>query len=292
MQTMGRLLLILVPMLAISAFLLVQKQLGEIAPATPESAAKLSRRSASYSANGFATADGIGASTRSRRPTTAGGRDRISTGRIGIRLATVNFLARRVGFRPQRPGRHSDTRSADDGTTLHRATGLSDQAPVVRRRWPTYHAAMKADSPQPVSKIVSGGQTGVDQGALDAAIWLGIEHGGWCPKGRRSEAGQIPRRFDLSEMETRDYATRTEQNVIDSDGTLILFRQRLSGGTAFTKRMAQKHARPFRAIDLTQNADLAAIRAWFTQFAIQTLNVAGPRESSAHGISDEARAFW
>src|SRR5688572_12994856 len=89
-----------------------------------------------------------------------------------------------------------------------------------------------------VQRIVSGGQTGVDRGALDAAIALGIEHGGWCPRGRLAEDGQIPRRYQLTETKTSKYRERTERNVLDSDGTLILFRALLSGGTELTRRLA------------------------------------------------------
>jgi hypothetical protein len=73
-----------------------------------------------------------------------------------------------------------------------------------------------------IKKIVSGGQTGADQGALDAAICCGVEHGGWCPKGRLSEAGPIPARFNLTETGSKDYLKRTEKNVIDSDPCLFV----------------------------------------------------------------------
>ena len=74
-----------------------------------------------------------------------------------------------------------------------------------------------------IKKIISGGQTGVDRAALDAALELGIEVGGWCPKGRLAEDGTVPDKYPLKEMDTNAYPARTEQNVIDSDGTLIIF---------------------------------------------------------------------
>ena len=95
-------------------------------------------------------------------------------------------------------------------------------------------------------KIISGGQTGVDRGALDAAISLGIPHGGWCPRGRLAEDGRIPDRYQLRETDSPDYPSRTEQNVLDSDATLILYRGRIAGGTEFTLRLAQQHGRPHR----------------------------------------------
>ena len=140
-----------------------------------------------------------------------------------------------------------------------------------------------------VRRIVSGGQTGVDRGALDAAIELGIEHGGWCPRGRLAEDGVIPRRYQLAENDAKEYWVRTEQNVIDSDGTLILYRERLTGGTKFTFRMTQKHSKPHLLVDLSDTPDLEAIRAWIAQHGIEALNCAGPRESSWPGIARQAR---
>ena len=147
-------------------------------------------------------------------------------------------------------------------------------------------------------KIVSGGQTGVDRAALDFALAQNIPHGGWCPKGRRAEDGQISNRYQLQESDARDYAVRTEQNVIDSDATLILFRDKLTGGTRLTQYLASKHARPQMRIDL-QQADSpqqleiakASISDWLCEHQIKVLNVAGPRESSNPGIHQQTIEF-
>ncbi len=142
-----------------------------------------------------------------------------------------------------------------------------------------------------VRKIVSGGQTGVDRAALDVAIYLGLEHGGWCPKGRVAEDGVIPNVYQLAETDSYDYADRTERNVIDSDGTLILFIKELSGGTLFTERMARKHRRPCIALDLTSSPDMHYAQIWLSKSAIGVLNIAGPRASSAPEIIPLAEAF-
>ena len=81
-----------------------------------------------------------------------------------------------------------------------------------------------------IRKIISGGQTGADQAALDFAIDRGIPHGGWVPKGRKTETGMLPEKYQLKEMETASYSKRTEQNVIDSDGTFIISHGTLTGG--------------------------------------------------------------
>lgn len=140
------------------------------------------------------------------------------------------------------------------------------------------------------SRIVSGGQTGVDRGALDAAMALGIPHGGWCPKGRLAEDGTIPLLYELAETDTPAYAARTERNVLDSDATLILCRGRPSGGTDLTLRLARRHARPCTLVDLDEPA-LAGVRRWLATVQPATLNIAGPRESQAPGIASQAAEF-
>jgi hypothetical protein len=140
-------------------------------------------------------------------------------------------------------------------------------------------------------RIVSGGQTGVDRGALDAAIEFGLEHGGWCPKGRRAEDGTIPSRYELDETTSIDYQVRTELNVVDSDGTLILFRAQLLGGTLLTYRLARRHRKPCMRVDTESLADVADIMDWLRRHRIEVLNVAGPRESSVPGICEVARSL-
>jgi len=137
------------------------------------------------------------------------------------------------------------------------------------------------------AKIVSGGQTGVDRGALDAAMALGIPHGGWCPRGRLAEDGPIPLIYQLAETDSPVYAVRTEKNVLDSDATLILCRGRPSGGTDLTLRLARRHARPHLLVDLNEPV-LAKVRRWLANIRPATLNVAGPRESQAPGIAVQA----
>jgi hypothetical protein len=133
-----------------------------------------------------------------------------------------------------------------------------------------------------ITKIISGGQTGADRAALDVAIELGIPHGGWIPKGRKTEAGRLPVKYQLQELPTDSYPERTEQNVIDSDGTLIISHGLLTGGSAFTRKMAEKHGKPWIHIDANRVSVEAAteiIRAWLNGNDIEVLNVAGPRAS-------------
>ena len=140
-------------------------------------------------------------------------------------------------------------------------------------------------------KIISGGQTGVDRGALDAAIGLGIPHGGWCPRGRLAEDGPIPARYVLSETDSPEYWLRTEQNVSDSDATLILCRGQPTGGTELTLRMADQHGRPCLVVNLDRPGRLEEVRRWLQDHEVKVLNVAGPRESQSPGIAAQAKQF-
>jgi hypothetical protein len=144
-----------------------------------------------------------------------------------------------------------------------------------------------------LKRIISGGQTGVDQAALDAALELGISIGGYCPKGRVSEAGLIPERFPLTETESEGYAGRTEKNVKESDGTLILDVGRHKGGTRFTLDLCKTHGKPVFLIQLNQTGHKTITRfvSWLQENEISTLNVAGPRESKSPGIYEKTRRF-
>jgi hypothetical protein len=144
-----------------------------------------------------------------------------------------------------------------------------------------------SDSVMPATllqRIVSGGQTGVDRAALDAAIRHAVAHGGWCPRGRLAEDGTVPARYALRETESWDYAERTEKNVLDSDGTLILNTGPLDGGTMLTREFAEEHRRPWLLVDLEDGFDASAVRKWIRTQGIGALNVAGPRESKRPGI--------
>lgn len=138
-------------------------------------------------------------------------------------------------------------------------------------------------------KVISGGQTGVDRGALDAALELGIDHGGKCPRGRLAEDGRIPDTYQLEETQSRRYSIRTEQNVIDADATLILHYGELSGGTEFTRRMSIKNGRPHFLFDLTRPPELGDVVDWLVANEVGVLNCAGPRETSVPGIGNLAR---
>ena len=137
-------------------------------------------------------------------------------------------------------------------------------------------------------KIVSGGQTGVDRAALDVALELGIECGGWCPAGRWAEDGAIDARYPLRETPSADPAERTERNVRDSDGTLLLTGGG-SPGTDFTRDIARRLGRPVFSWPADAVEDVGLFRRWLQVYGVQTLNVAGPRESESPGIHLHAR---
>jgi hypothetical protein len=143
----------------------------------------------------------------------------------------------------------------------------------------------------PIRKIISGGQTGVDRAALDAALELGIPCGGWCSRGRIAEDGPIDPRYPLQETSSSSYPVRTERNIKDSDGTLVLTEGPPSGGTARTIELAKKHRKPYLVIDLAKGGSPDSVTKWVQAKGIHTLNVAGPRESKCPGIHGRALEF-
>jgi len=141
-------------------------------------------------------------------------------------------------------------------------------------------------------KIISGGQTGADRAALDAAMELGIPHGGWLPRGRKAEDGPVPARYSLQELASHNYRDRTRKNILESDGTLIVSFGPLSGGSALTEALAIRHDRPCLHLDLEHiqpSRAAAALEQWLEKFAIATLNVAGPRASGEPRIYDSVK---
>ncbi len=147
-------------------------------------------------------------------------------------------------------------------------------------------------------KIISGGQTGVDQAALRAAQAAGLDCGGWCPPGRTCEAGTIPPQFPLQETPEERSADapeiprslRTEWNVRDSDATLVLQPKQVKrdAGTEWTEHCAAKRGQPLLAVDPWDPQAGKRIHAWLAKVSVKTLNVAGPSEGNAPGVGKVA----
>jgi hypothetical protein len=136
-------------------------------------------------------------------------------------------------------------------------------------------------------KLVSGGQTGADRAALDVALSLDIPCGGWCPGDRSAEDGPIDSRYPLTPLIGSGYRARTRQNVLDSDGTVILSLGPPTGGSLTTLKFCTNLKKPVIVIDgdLTTAGEAAVLVAVFLlRHRIMTLNVAGPRASKQPGI--------
>ena len=153
-----------------------------------------------------------------------------------------------------------------------------------------------------LAKVISGGQTGVDQAALRAAQASGLAIGGWCPPGRESEAGPIPARFPLRETPVErspdapdvPRSLRTEWNVRDADAALVLTAPREAGrdpGTAWAVECARRYGRPLLVCDPADAEAAASIAAWLRASPIATLSVGGPSERTQPGIGEAAYAL-
>lgn len=130
--------------------------------------------------------------------------------------------------------------------------------------------------------IISGGQTGVDRGALDAALEAGAPCDGWCPAGRLAEDGPLAARYPLREMQGAEYVSRTRQNVIDSDATVIIYFDEIQGGTARTQQFCEQYNKPCCLVNASTLSILQAaqkIEEFARANAVSRLNVAGPRAS-------------
>jgi len=146
-----------------------------------------------------------------------------------------------------------------------------------------------------IARIRSGGQSGVDRAALDAAKNLGIPICGWCPKDGWAEdiqepPGLLDKYPELTETESARVEQRTKLNVRDSDATLIIVAgiKDVSSGTAFTIEIAKQYERPFFIADLS-SIGTEKVTVWINALGGDiTLNVAGPRESKSPGIYDKS----
>ena len=147
---------------------------------------------------------------------------------------------------------------------------------------------MKSGKKFILKKIVSGGQSGVDRAALDAAIKLRITCGGYIPKGRLAEDGIISDKYPLTESYSSNYCVRTRLNIRYSCVTLILKDGELEGGTLYTFEICKRFKKPVKVVDLKDKNVIAEIKEFLEEVSPKILNIAGPRESKKPGIYKKA----
>lgn len=136
----------------------------------------------------------------------------------------------------------------------------------------------------PDFRIVAGGQTGADVAGLDWAMDNGVAHGGWCPKGRKTEDGPLPPQYALIETPLAAYLQRTEWNVRDSDATVVFtMTDKIDGGSKRTVEFAEALGKPL--IHMRPGVHPKYLARFLDRHQVKVLNVAGKRESGAPGIS-------
>ena len=141
-----------------------------------------------------------------------------------------------------------------------------------------------------IEKIISSGRRGADSAALDVAIKQNLLHGGWIPKGRKTEDGPQSEKYHLREVPTAGHSGHTEQNVMDSDGTLIISHGELEDPSALTSKIATRHGKDWLHIDLDTIRGFSAarvIKSWIIMNDIRVLNVTGSRASKDSEIYDD-----
>ena len=137
----------------------------------------------------------------------------------------------------------------------------------------------------PTTKIISGGQTGIDRLGLEVGKELGLETGGTTTPGYYTENGRDESLKDFGVTEISPelqagrkgrefYLPRTEQNVLNSDGTVYFSTDEDSAGRIATQRFAKQHNKPFLLNPTSQE-----LAQWLVDNNIGTLNVAGNRGS-------------
>ncbi len=140
-------------------------------------------------------------------------------------------------------------------------------------------------------KVISGGQTGVDQAGLEAARLCGITTGGYAPKGYRTLSGpneKLKTVYSLQESKFSSYKCRTYQNVKMSHGTIIIAKKFSSAGTVCTKNALWEYRRLFINVNLSRPVDVQVVVDWIINSEIQILNIAGNSENTAPGIYEFA----
>tara|TARA_Y100000034_G_scaffold43496_3_gene53126 strand:- start:42365 stop:42853 length:489 start_codon:yes stop_codon:yes gene_type:complete len=143
-------------------------------------------------------------------------------------------------------------------------------------------------------KIISGGQTGSDQAGLQAGKALGLETGGWIPKGFKTEKGsqyELQELYNLKEHTSDHYVPRTFANVKDSDGTIRIAKNFNSPGEKCTLKAILQYERPYIDVSMSDPRPISEVVAWLRENKIETLNVAGNRESTAPGIAAFAEEY-
>jgi hypothetical protein len=144
-----------------------------------------------------------------------------------------------------------------------------------------------------LERVISGGQTGVDQAALRAAKACGIPTGGFAPKGWQTETGPAPWLADygLTQCPDSGYDARTKANVLAADATLVLTRDTIDRGTYLTSTLCTTYVKPFLTVNVGQTRP-ATVAFWLRDQEVGILNIAGPRESSCPGIGEMAETFF
>ncbi len=151
-------------------------------------------------------------------------------------------------------------------------------------------------------KVISGGQTGVDRAALRATFDLDLPTGGWCPPGFDAEDGFVPETFNLKPTPKNHSSLapgiprsqRTEWNVKDSDGTLIIVPDfcNIDMGTQFTINVAWEMEKPHWICSIQTLPETNTLYTWLKKSKIETLNIAGPSEKTSPGIEDIIYKWW
>jgi hypothetical protein len=137
-----------------------------------------------------------------------------------------------------------------------------------------------------VDRIVSDGQSGVARGALDAAIALGVSHGGHCAAERLADDGPLDARYEVHAIKG-GFGERVAKNIQHSHGTLLVTfcaETQMDGRTKHARDLSKLRRRamvhlqmPNSALDISDKT-VRAVRHWLKRCSIRILHVTGRSE--------------
>lgn len=143
-----------------------------------------------------------------------------------------------------------------------------------------------------IRKIISGAQDGVEQAALDVARSLYLSFGGWIPRSQAREDSELVKNYRLNIMDSDDPVQCVEQNILESDGVLIITMGAPTGNANTGRHLAERYGLPFLYIDMERLPAFEAakrIEAWIAEYSIEVLSVTGSRDSPHTDIYKTAR---
>lgn len=143
-----------------------------------------------------------------------------------------------------------------------------------------------------IRKIISAGRPGVELAGLDVAVKLGIDHGGWVSRGMRNDSGPLSEKYGLEETASLGYQSAMENNIADSDGTLLVTRGSKTVETRFAVETTLRMQHQLLHADLSQQSAFetaSLISSWVALQNIRVVFITGPSADEDEAIYGQVK---